>query len=345
MRLEELTIQHEAAQNIRSAIDNNRMPHALLINGKEGCGALRLALATAEQILGQTEQQRLHVQHLQHMDLLLCFPVVNKSGQSGESSATSDDYMAEWREAVIHNPDLTYSEWVNSISKEGKQAQIFVSEANRIIAHLNKKPYEGDNRVVIIWLPERINEQTSNKLLKIIEEPYERTYILLVSTDPEHIIGTILSRCQRINLPPLSPTWMQPVITEEDRQLFFDMFVRMMRDSYARRIFNMRQWTQDMDKLGRERQQAFLRYAQTLVRNNYMLNVSDSCGGDLSDITYMEPDEADFAKKFHLFITERNVEGIMSELALAETDIAGNALAKIVFFDLSLKLIMLLKNK
>lgn len=344
MRLEELNIQQDAALSIKSAIDNNRMPHALLISGKEGCGALRLALATAEQILGVTPQQQLHVQRLQHMDMLLCFPVVNKGG-SGESSSTSDDYITEWREAVLVNPDMTYTEWVNLTSKEGKQAQIFVSEASRIIANLNKKPYEGDDRVVIVWLPERINEQASNKLLKIIEEPYERTYIIMVSMEPERIIGTILSRCQRINLPPLSPTWMQPSISDEDRQVYFDLFVRMMRDSYARRIFNMREWTQEMDKLGRERQQEFLRYAQTLVRDNYLLNVNDSCGGGLADITYMEPDEADFAKKFHLFITERNVEGIMSELALAETDIAGNALAKIVFFDLSLKLIMLLKNK
>lgn len=345
MRLEELDIQQEAALNIKSAIDNNRMPHALLISGKEGCGALRLALATAEQILGVTPQQQLHVQRLQHMDMLLCFPVVNKSGQSGESSATSDDYITEWREAVLANPDMTYTEWVNTISKEGKQAQIFVTEASRIISTLNKKPYEGDDRVVIVWLPERINEQASNKLLKIIEEPYERTYIIMVSMEPERIIGTILSRCQRINLPPLSPNWMQPTLSDEDRALYFDLFVRMMRDSYARRIFNMREWTQEMDKLGRERQQAFLRYAQSLVRENYILNVQDNYGGSLSDITYMEPDEDSFAKKFHLFITERNVEGIMSELALAETDIAGNALAKIVFFDLSLKLIMLLKNR
>lgn len=345
MRLDQLDIQKEAALNIKHAIDSNRMPHALLISGKEGCGALRVALATAEEILGVTPQQQLHVQRLQHMDLLLCFPVVNKNGQSGDTSATSDEYMDEWREAILANPDMTYSDWVNTISKEGKQASIFVTEANRIIAHLNKKPYEGDNRVVIIWLPERINEQTCNKLLKIIEEPYERTYILLVSMEPERIIGTILSRCQRINLPPLSPTWMQPTLSDDDRSLYFDLFVRMMRDSYARRIFNMREWTLEMDKLGRERQQAFLRYAQSLVRDNYILNVSDSCGGGLADITYMEPDENDFARKFHLFITERNVEGIMSELALAETDIAGNALAKIVFFDLSLKLIMLLKNK
>lgn len=345
MKLNQLDIQQEAAQSIKSAIDNNRMPHALLISGKEGCGALRLALATAEEILGVTPQQALHVQHLQHMDLLLCFPVVNKQGQSGETSATSDEYMSEWREAVLNNPDLTYTEWVGLISKEGKMAQIYVNEANRIIAHLNKKPYEGDNRVVIIWMPERINEQTSNKLLKIIEEPYERTYILMVSAEPERIIGTIQSRCQRINLPPLTPNWMQPTMTDEDRKEYFDLFVRMMRDSYARRIFNMREWTLDMDKLGRERQQAFLKYAQSLVRDNYMLNMNDSCGGGLNDITYMETDEADFASKFHLFITERNVEGIMEELALAETDIAGNCLAKIVFFDLSLKLIMLLKNK
>lgn len=345
MRLEELEIQQETAQRIKSAIDNNRMPHALLISGKEGCGAMRLALATAEQILGVTDAQRLHVQHLQHLDLHLSFPVSNKSGQSGEDSSTSEDYLSTFREALLKNPDITYNDWVAEISKEGKQAQIYVSEATRIINILTKKPYEGDSRVVIIWLPERMNEQASNKLLKIIEEPYEKTYILMVSVEPEKIIGTILSRCQRINLPPLKPNWMQPEMNEDLRQEYFDLFIQMMRDSYARRIFNMREWCQKIDKLGRERQQEYLRYAQSLVRENYMLNVMDQCATQIPDLSYMQMDEAEFAQKFHLFITDRNVEGIMRELALAETDIAGNALAKAVFFDLSLKLIMLLKNK
>ena len=220
MLFKDITGQQAAAQQLRDAIDNDRMPHALLISGREGSGALTLALTAAQYILCENHTPDgepcercphcLQIHKLQHPDLHFAFPVVNRKGQSGDDSAVSLDYIAEWRDILLRRPDLTYTDWVKFISDEGKNAQIYKAEASSIIRILSTKPYESDKRVMIIWLPEKINETASNKLLKIIEEPYPKTFFLLVSNDPDRVLGTILSRCQRLNIPPLDPCWMQP---------------------------------------------------------------------------------------------------------------------------------------
>ncbi len=351
MLFKDITGQQAAAQQLRDAIDNDRMPHALLISGREGSGALTLALTAAQYILCENHTPDgepcercphcLQIHKLQHPDLHFAFPVVNRKGQSGDDSAVSLDYIAEWRDILLRRPDITYTDWVKFISDEGKNAQIYKAEASSIIRILSTKPYESDKRVMIIWLPEKINETASNKLLKIIEEPYPKTFFLLVSNDPDHVLGTILSRCQRLNIPPLDPCWMQPRIEPDERQYFFDKFCAMMRLSYMRRIFDMRDWSVEMAGLGRQRQQDFLQYAQSMIRENFILNVSMPEG---QSVNYMDDQEAQFSSRFHLYVNHRNVEGIMNELAQAEKDIAQNGAAKIIFFDLSLKLIMLLKQ-
>ena len=351
MLFRDITGQQAAAQQLRDAIDHDRMPHALLISGREGSGALTLALTAAQYILCENHTPDgepcercphcLQIHKLQHPDLHFAFPVVNRKGQSGDDSAVSLDYIAEWRDILLRRPDMTYTDWVKFISDEGKNAQIYKAEASSIIRILSTKPYESDKRVMIIWLPEKINETASNKLLKIIEEPYPKTFFLLVSNDPDRMLGTILSRCQRLNIPPLDPCWMQPRIEPDERQYFFDKFCAMMRLSYMRRIFDMRDWSVEMAGLGRQRQQDFLQYAQSMIRENFILNVSMPEG---QSVNYMDDQEAQFSSRFHLFVNHRNVEGIMNELAQAEKDIAQNGAAKIIFFDLSLKLIMLLKQ-
>ena len=351
MLFKDITRQQAAAQQLRDAIDNDRMPHALLISGREGSGALTLALTAAQYILCENHTADgepcercphcLQIHKLQHPDLHFAFPVVNRKGQSGDDSAVSLDYIAEWRDILLRRPDITYTDWVKFISDEGKNAQIYKAEASSIIRILSTKPYESDKRVMIIWLPEKINETASNKLLKIIEEPYPKTFFLLVSNDPDRVLGTILSRCQRLNIPPLDPCWMQPHIEPDERQYFFDKFCAMMRLSYMRRIFDMRDWSVEMAGLGRQRQQDFLQYAQSMIRENFILNVSMPEG---QSVNYMDDQEAQFSSRFHLYVNHRNVEGIMNELAQAEKDIAQNGAAKIIFFDLSLKLIMLLKQ-
>lgn len=351
MKFSEIVGQESAVLKLRSAIDNNKLPHALLITGPVGTGGLPLAHAAAQYILCQhrhdgeacgTCPECIQVQKLGHPDLHWVYPLINKGG-SGKEASVSEDYMAEWRKAYLENPYITLPQWIREIgSDENKQVHIFVSEADSIIHTLSTKPYESDYRIMIIWLPEKINEDAANKLLKIIEEPYDKTFFLLVSNDPDHIIGTIQSRVQQLKLAPFDGqnNFVQPGIqvpTEEDRLYFFEKFCSMMRLSYARKLFEMKAWSDEMGALKREKAKSYLQYAQVLIRENYIMNLRQP------ELNYMHADEETFSTKFSRFVNSKNVEGIMHELEVAENDIAQNVSGKMVFFDLSLKLIMLLK--
>lgn len=365
--------QKQYIEAIKTAIDKNRLPHALLISGNEGTGGLALAYAAAQYLICTERNaqdacgvcpQCLQIQKLQHPDLHFVYPVAKLK----DKDTVSSDYMALWREAFLADQYITLNDWVTKSSEENKQAFIFVAEANNIIRELSTKPYESEYRVMIIWMPEKMREDAANKLLKIIEEPYENTHFLLVSHDPESIIGTILSRVQRINLPPIPKSDIVEALVkregcdqqlaatyahmahgsyvearklmneDEDRRFFFTQFTSMMRLSYAKKLFDMKDWSDEMSTLGREKQKAYLQYAQQQIRENYIMNFA------LPEINYFNNEEQTFATRFHKFVNEKNVEGIVEQLSLAEKDIAQNVNPKMVFFDLSLKLIMLLKS-
>ena len=367
--------QKEYIASLRTAIDNNRLPHALLISGNEGTGGLALAYAAAQYLIcphrhdgdacGQCPQC-LQLGKLQHPDVHFVFPVVRKKNQ--KEAPISLDYMSEWRKAFLNNHYLTLNEWTSTSGEENKQAGIFVAEANNIIKTLSVKPFESDYRVMIIWLPEKMNEETANKLLKIIEEPNDMTHFFLVSQEPERIIGTIQSRVQRINLPPIADVDIQQALVsrfdcpqdkaieyarmshgsyvealkllndDEERSFYFTKFCEMMRLSYAKKLFDMKEWSEEMSGIGRERQKAYLQYAQQMIRENFIMNFNTP------SLNYLNENERTFSSRFHAFVNHNNVAGIMDELALAEKDIMQNVNAKMVFFDLSLKLIMLLKS-
>lgn len=367
--------QKEYIASLRTAIDNNRLPHALLISGNEGTGGLALAYAAAQYLIcphrhdgdacGQCPQC-LQLGKLQHPDVHFVFPVVRKKNQ--KEAPISLDYMSEWRKAFLNNHYLTLNEWTSTSGEENKQAGIFVAEANNIIKTLSVKPFESDYRVMIIWLPEKMNEETANKLLKIIEEPNDMTHFFFVSQEPERIIGTIQSRVQRINLPPIADVDIQQALVsrfncpqdkaidyarmshgsyvealkllndDEERSFYFTKFCEMMRLSYAKKLFDMKEWSEEMSGIGRERQKAYLQYAQQMIRENFIMNFNTP------SLNYLNENERTFSSRFHAFVNHNNVAGIMDELALAEKDIMQNVNAKMVFFDLSLKLIMLLKS-
>lgn len=367
--------QKEYIASLRTAIDNNRLPHALLISGNEGSGSLALAYAAAQYLIcphrhdgdacGQCPQC-LQLGKLQHPDVHFVFPVVRKKNQ--KEAPISLDYMSEWRNAFLNNHYLTLNEWTATSGEENKQAGIFVAEANNIIKTLSVKPFESDYRVMIIWLPEKMNEETANKLLKIIEEPNDMTHFFLVSQETERIIGTIQSRVQRINLPPIADVDIQQALVsrfncpqdkaidyarmshgsyvealkllndDEERSFYFTKFCEMMRLSYAKKLFDMKEWSEELSGIGRERQKAYLQYAQQMIRENFIMNFNTP------SLNYLNESERTFSSRFHAFVNHNNVAGIMDELALAEKDIMQNVNAKMVFFDLSLKLIMLLKS-
>lgn len=247
-----------------------------------------------------------------------------------------------------------------------QQALINVAESDNIIRKLAITSSQGGYRVIVIWEADRMNAECANKLLKILEEPPERTVFILTSERPEALLETIRSRVQEISLPPISEKEIADELrrragleaqdasriahiaegdfikavnqttVDEESAVYFDSFVLLMRLCYKRDVKELFNWSQEMAAKGRESQKAFLTYALRLVRENFVFNFG------LSELNYMTEKESSFAVHFARFINERNVIGIMEELTAAERDISRNVNARMVFFDFAIKMIVLL---
>lgn len=351
-----------------------RMPHALLFAGPEGSGKLPMALALASRLLcshptpegepcGACRSCHM-LRNWAHPDLHFIYPTFKQKGQTGP--ANSDQYLPQWRDTLKQSPYFSLQTWLKALDIENQQATIFAVEANRIIEKLASVSSQGGYRVVIVWMAELMNTECANKLLKILEEPPTQTVFILTSDHPEKLLSTILSRTQRIDFAPLPPDDVsealqrlnglqeadaqtvaraaagsyikaleQVTATADDAQ-FFDLFVLFMRLCYMRKIKELHEWSTQLASWGRERQKAFLGYAQRLVRENFIYNFHKP------ELNYMNQQESDFSRNFARFINERNVIGISDELAAAQRDIEGNVNAQMVFFDFSLKMIVLL---
>ena len=197
MLFKDIVGQSYLKRRLIESAKNGRVPHAQLFAGIEGSGNLALALAYAQYLnCGNPSDNDscgvcpscLKFKALAHPDLHFVFPIVRKDKED------CDAYLSQFRNAVTKNPYITNTEWVKTIRNESKTAKIYDSESAKIIKDLSYKSYEGGYKYVVIWQPEKMETGTANKLLKVIEEPSEKSVILLISNEPDRIIGTILSR-------------------------------------------------------------------------------------------------------------------------------------------------------
>ena len=367
--------QEEIKQRLIQNVQENKIAHAQLFCGGEGVGKLPLAIAYARYIscLNPSNEDAcgkcpncIKFNHLAHPDLHFIFPVVKKKNTK---DVVSDDYIAEWRELIAKTPYFNLHTWLEEMGAENQQAQIYVKESNEIIRKLSLKSSQGGYKIIIIWLPEKMNQECSNKLLKLLEEPAEQTVFLLVSEEPDMLLTTIQSRTQRINIKGIEEKDLKEALMNihglqeqdatdtahrsegnflkaiesislnEENKLFFDLFVALMRLSYQRKIKEMKVWSENVAAMGRERQKHFLSYCQRMIRENFIYNFHNR------SITYLGSEEEAFSTRFAPFINERNVMEIMSELNEAQRHIEQNVNAKMVFFDFSLKMIVLLIQK
>lgn len=366
--------QTAAKEQLLHMVEEDRIPHAILFCGPQGCGKLALALAFARYLLCRAPQDgdacgtcspcRLF-QNYSHPDLHFTFPIIKPKNKSTDS-ISSDYYMAEWQQLLKATWYFDLSDWLVRMKAENQQAVIYTRESDRIQQKLSLKSSMGGRKVSFIWLPERLNTECANKLLKLIEEPPAGTVFLLVSDQPDKILPTIQSRTQRITLKGIdTPTLEQAIAathpecdataiarraagsytkalqllrSDGDSELYLNLFISLMRLSYQRKIKEMQAWSDQVAALGRERQRQFLTYCQQLVRENFMYNFHRP------ELNYMSEKEEAFARNFARFVNERNVIKLMNELALADRDIAQNGNARIVFFDFALKIIVLLKQ-
>ena len=373
MNFSDVIGQEEVKAQLRRQIAAGHVPHAQLFCGPEGCGTLPMALAFATALLCQNGGEEpcgacpgcKMAAKGAHPDLHFVFPVYKRAGQTTPS--VSDQFLDTWREMLAESGGyFDRAEWLGRIGVENQQLLISVAESDLILRKLSLKSGQGGYKVMIVWLPELMNVETANKLLKILEEPPSETAFILVSDHPDSLLATIRSRTQRIDFRPLTDTDIMQALMKrnaleeadakvvarlsegsyvralrqlqvnEDTALFFDMFVLLMRMSYMRKIKDMHEWAERVASWGRERQKNFIDYCQRLVRENFMYNFQKP------ELNYMSRQEAEFAVRFARFVNERNVIGIMNELSDARRDIAQNVNPKMVFFDFALKMIVLL---
>ena len=381
MRFCEIIGQEDTKRQLCQAVQDGRIAHAQLFTGLSGVGKLPLALAYAQYVAcpNHTETDScgtcpscLQYQKLQHPDLHFAFPIVK-----GDAGDVCDDFVDKFREIILESKYFDLDDWYRKLGVETKQGMIYEKESSEILRKLSLKSFGDGFKVMIIWQPEKMNNTCANKLLKLLEEPPTKTLFLLVSEHPEQLLTTIISRTQEIRIPRLSEstiaaglqreyTWLtyeeaqsiahmangsylaalKTMNESADNQTYFDDFVALMRNAWLvgqkkdySALLKLRQWSNDMadSKVGRERQKAFLQYAQRQIRENFIYNFH------CPDMNYQTEAERNFSTKFAPFIHDGNVEKMMNELGKAEQQIAQNGNAKIIFFDLCLQMIVLVK--
>lgn len=374
MQFSEVIGQEQIKERLINAVRDNRVSHAQLFYGPQGSGNLALALAFAQYLTcpNHTDKDSCgncpscnKFQKLQHPDLSFSYPFVASKASKVETAA---DVYKSWIEAVSETPYLTLEYWLQQLDAENKQPMINVKEAERISHVLSLKAYEGGYKFMIIWLPERMNNGAANKLLKLLEEPPDKTIFLLVSHDYENIIPTIQSRTQLVKINALQDDEIKEALVKQhnldeekatsiahlaDGDFFralqliasdsggnrhFDQFVQWMRFCFQQNVQQMAQWTDEVARIGRENQKRFLEYSLHMVRQCIVKNYTK---GELGKLT---PAEQAFADKFSPFINHANVIQISDELNQAHREISQNVYGKIVFFDLSIRVSKLLRK-
>ncbi len=381
MRFSDIIGQDRVKDLLRRSLDEGHVSHAQLLAGRNGYGSLALALAYAQYIMCSDRHDGdscgvcpscLKISNLEHPDLHFSFPVAKSefATQSG-GELTSDALMAKWRQMVSQTSDpscyFDEKDWYSHIGI-GKNSQGIInrSEAHDIIRKFGYKSYEGGYKILIMWLPERMNDSAANKLLKLFEEPDGRTLFLFVSENPDSVLGTILSRTQRIDVPPVDVSSLGDYISvrfntpdaqgmarvargdvmramylasesgaEDDN---FEMFASLMRLCFAVDHVKLMEWGDNMAAMGREVQKGFVDYSLRMLRDSYMVTVG------VPSLSHAFGKEAQFISRFFPFVNHTNIETLISEFERVSLELSFNANAKILFTHFALSISKLIRK-
>lgn len=372
MRFGEI-VGHDNEKNVlRSMVNQNKIPHALLLHGPSGIGKTRIARAMAQYIncrnrngedsCGECPACR-QTESLNNPDIHYVYPVVKK-----EKRDLSEDFIVEWREFLKRNPYMPYEQWLDIIQANNSQPQIRVNESSEILRISNLSNYAADYKIFIIWLPEKFTTEAANKLLKIIEEPHDDTLFILISNDPGGILPTIRSRLTNIQFSPLSESeialWLQSQGIDEasaadyariaqgnlnkateltdskgEMNEFSDLFIDMMRSAYARNMSNIKVLSEKLAGFGREKAIRFCSYFSRMIRESFIANLK------IDRLNAMTEKERNFTSRFSPFVHSGNVEKLSGEADRARNDISRNANQKIVWFDMIINVMLALHTK
>lgn len=368
--------QEHIKKHLRISAENGRIPHAQLFVGKEGSGTLPMAIAYAQFLLcnfsDNAEVCNLKCNKLQHPDLHFAFPVT--SNDNVKKHPVSSLFLNEWRAFIATQPYGSLFNWLQHIGVENKQGLIGVDEAEEVVKKLKLKSFEGGFKVMIIWMAEKMNIAAANKLLKLIEEPPEKTVFILITENEEQIINTIKSRCQALHFPVLSEQDISETLIKNHQVanneatkiahqaagnlnkalhllqndgsdvIFEEWFITWIRTAFKAKgnaavVQQLIAWSETIAKTGRETQKRFLNYCIQFFRQALLLNYK------APDLVFMESSTGFNLSKFAPFVHSENILDIEKELNTAIYHIERNGNAKIILLDLSMKLTRFLHKK
>lgn len=374
MRLAEVPGLGDIKAVLVQAARQGHVAHALLFEGQEGNAGLALALAFANYLNcenpGETDSCGVcsacaKFDKLAHPDLHLVFPVASTKKVSEKPVASH--FLADFREFMAYKPFGRLTDWSAQFGAENKQLNISVEEARQIIARLSLKAFEGCYKIMLIWLPEMMNIQATNAILKILEEPTEDTVFLLVSNDPDRLLPTIISRCQKVRLNPYDNEEVSQFLIhrhqadaraaaqaavmsdgilaraldflEENTTDYFPLFSEWMRACFARKYADMVKMADGFTSLGREAQKNFMQYGLSLIREALVYRLAGEA------LVRLPSEEKTFVSKFAPFVTDTNASALARQLELAAFHIERNGSPKMIFVDTSLQLARLFAKR
>ena len=373
MTFEAIIGQSFLTTHLKQGIDSGRIPHAQLFVGKQGVGALPMAIAYADYLMTHQDGGLNNMNPLTHPNIHYVYPVT--TSDKVKSKPISTNYLTEWRSFIETNPYGSIHDWYDVVGVGNKQGAIGVEEANDMVSKMSLKAFNGGYKVMIVWMAEKMSTGCANKLLKLIEEPADKTVIILVTEDEEQLINTIRSRCQTVHLNLLSEDAIKntlisthnieaglaqniahqsegsyrralDLLGQEPVDLQFETwFIAWVRTAFQAKtnkqsINHLMAWSDEISKAGREIQKQFLDYSLRFFRQALLYNYG------AKDLVFMVLNDKSFKfENFAPFIDASNITEISKEIELANYHIERNANAKIVLTDLSIKLTRLLHLK
>lgn len=372
MRFCDIPGHEDVKERLRNMVDNGRIPHALLLEGPEGTAKFALARAMAQYIhcqnridgdsCGECPACRQH-KSMQHIDTIYSFPVTKINSKP----TLSDDWRTEFLSFITEHPWMDMDGWMEKLKNPNSLPSIYVEEGAELSRRLSYTAHASKYKIVLLWLPERMEDATANKLLKLIEEPFADTLFIMSSDNPRMVLPTIYSRVQRVAVKrydnEVVAGWLAQngvdanaaadaaVVAEgslnrainltrtgADNDVNLERFIQLMRLAYQKNIGGLKAWSQSVGAEKREPLTRFLDYCLRMLRENFMTNFHRA------DFNIVTAKECAFAANFARFINERNVLQFVEAFTSARNDISNNANSKIVLFDLAVTVVLILRK-
>lgn len=382
MRFSEVPGLPHIKNHLITTADQGRIPHAQLFVGPSGSGTLPMAVAYAQYILSENkagenqsgdQKSNSKMDVLSHPDLHFAFPV--STNAKIKKHPVSGLFLEEWRNFLRTKPYASLYDWYQDLGIENKQGQIGVDESQEIVKALSLKAFSGGYKIMIIWMAEKLNTASGNKLLKLIEEPPQKTIFILVTEDEGSVLQTIRSRCQALHFPRLNEETIADALVQKEgcnpaealslahraegsyqtalnllrndsgHEHFEEWFVTWVRSAFRAKgnkaaIHDLLNWSETISGTGRENQKEFLLYCQDIFRQAMLTTYK------AEPLVFMQPSVKGFTlEKFAPFVHGSNILQITQEIEKAIYHIERNGNTKIILTDLSIKLTRLLHKR